>query len=163
MIARFNHNAQNLSLQVDLIISEPMGFLLVHERMLESYVLAREKFLKPEGRMFPTKGRMFFLPFSDWALYNEQTTKAQFWSKKSFHGVDLSHLYSEAVQENFSQAVVGCFDYSVVISNTENPATHDINFDADSLESLKEIHVDFEFEVRACLARQMCHYNCVRF
>lgn len=29
--------------KVDIIISEPIGFLLVHERMLETYVIAREK------------------------------------------------------------------------------------------------------------------------
>jgi histone-arginine methyltransferase CARM1 len=49
--------------KVDVIISEPMGFLLVHERMLESFVAARKLFMKPEGRMFPAVGTMFFLPF----------------------------------------------------------------------------------------------------
>jgi type I protein arginine methyltransferase len=34
---------------VDIIISEPMGYMLVNERMLESYVYAR-KFLKPGGK-----------------------------------------------------------------------------------------------------------------
>lgn len=33
---------------VDIIISEPMGYMLVNERMLESYIHAR-KFLKPGG------------------------------------------------------------------------------------------------------------------
>lgn len=33
---------------VDVIVSEPMGYMLVNERMLESYVHAR-KFLKPGG------------------------------------------------------------------------------------------------------------------
>ncbi|KAJ2070744.1 putative histone-arginine methyltransferase 1.4, partial [Coemansia sp. S100] len=31
--------------KVDVIISEPIGVLLVHERMLESFVYARDKFL----------------------------------------------------------------------------------------------------------------------
>jgi type I protein arginine methyltransferase len=34
--------------QVDVLISEPMGYGLINERMLESYVFAR-KFLKPGG------------------------------------------------------------------------------------------------------------------
>lgn len=42
--------------KVDIIISEPIGFLLVHERMLESYVVARDRFLKPGGLMMPTIG-----------------------------------------------------------------------------------------------------------
>lgn len=49
--------------KVDVVISEPMGFLLVHERMLESYMLGRDKWLKPGGRMYPSRGTMYFLPF----------------------------------------------------------------------------------------------------
>jgi histone-arginine methyltransferase CARM1 len=39
--------------QVDVLVSEPMGTLLVNERMLETYLYARDKFLKPGGKMFP--------------------------------------------------------------------------------------------------------------
>uniref|UniRef100_A0A8B9UXY9 type I protein arginine methyltransferase n=1 Tax=Anas zonorhyncha TaxID=75864 RepID=A0A8B9UXY9_9AVES len=39
--------------QVDVIISEPMGYMLFNERMLESYLHAK-KYLKPSGNMFPT-------------------------------------------------------------------------------------------------------------
>jgi predicted RNA methylase len=41
---------------VDVLISEPMGTLLVNERMLETYLYARDHFLKPGGRMFPVSG-----------------------------------------------------------------------------------------------------------
>jgi precorrin-6B methylase 2 len=51
--------------KVDVIISEPMGFMLIHERMLESYIIARQMFLKPGGRMFPTTGTIFAAPFTD--------------------------------------------------------------------------------------------------
>lgn len=34
-----------------------IGTLLVNERMLESYVIARDRFLTPNGKMFPTLGR----------------------------------------------------------------------------------------------------------
>ena len=34
--------------KVDVIVSEPMGYMLFNERMLESYVHAR-KWLKPDG------------------------------------------------------------------------------------------------------------------
>jgi histone-arginine methyltransferase CARM1 len=65
--------------QVDIIISEPIGFLLVHERMLESYVIARDRFLKPNGLMFPTTGSIVFAPLSDDMLYKEVLNKAEFW------------------------------------------------------------------------------------
>ena len=34
---------------VDVIVSEPMGYMLFNERMLESYIHAR-KWLKPDGK-----------------------------------------------------------------------------------------------------------------
>lgn len=39
--------------RVDVLVSEPMGTLLVNERMLETYLYARDHFLKPGGKMFP--------------------------------------------------------------------------------------------------------------
>ena len=47
--------------KVDILISEPMGTLLVNERMLETYVYARDHFLKPNGRMFPVSRLFYFL------------------------------------------------------------------------------------------------------
>lgn len=43
--------------QVDVLVSEPMGTLLVNERMLETYLYARDRFLKPGGKMFPVSLR----------------------------------------------------------------------------------------------------------
>lgn len=43
----------SLEAQVDVLVSEPMGTLLVNERMLETYLYARNRFLKKGGRMFP--------------------------------------------------------------------------------------------------------------
>ena len=40
--------------QVDTIISEPIGYMLFNERMIETYLHAK-KFLKPGGRLFYLK------------------------------------------------------------------------------------------------------------
>lgn len=56
---------------VDIIISEPMGYMLFNERMLETYLHAK-KWLKPGGNMFPTRGDLHIAPFSDAQLYTEQ-------------------------------------------------------------------------------------------
>ena len=60
--------------QVDIIISEPMGYMLLNERMLETFLHAK-KFLKPGGRMFPSRGDLHLAPFTDEALYMEQFNK----------------------------------------------------------------------------------------
>jgi histone-arginine methyltransferase CARM1 len=46
---------ERISLISDIPVS--VGTLLVNERMLETYVIARDRFLSPNGKMFPTVGR----------------------------------------------------------------------------------------------------------
>lgn len=41
---------------MDVLVSEPMGTLLVNERMLETYLYARDHFLRPGGKMLPVSG-----------------------------------------------------------------------------------------------------------
>lgn len=53
---------------VDILISEPMGYMLYNERMLESYVHAK-KFLKNNGLMFPSIGDTYCAPFNNEPLY----------------------------------------------------------------------------------------------
>lgn len=50
---------------VDTLVSEPMGFMLIHEQMLKSYIAARKLFLKPGGKMFPNNGIIYAAPFTD--------------------------------------------------------------------------------------------------
>ncbi|XP_055714227.1 uncharacterized protein LOC129808471 [Phlebotomus papatasi] len=47
---------------VDIIVSEWMGFYLVHESMLESYLFARDNFLKKDGLMFPDTASIYTAP-----------------------------------------------------------------------------------------------------
>lgn len=68
----------SLSEYVDCIISEPMGYMLYNERMLESFLHAK-KWLTPGGKMFPSRGDLHIAPFSDENLYIEQFNKANFW------------------------------------------------------------------------------------
>ena len=45
---------------VDVIISEPMGYMLYNERMLESYLHAK-KWLKPDGKHSDSLATLFSL------------------------------------------------------------------------------------------------------
>ena len=44
--------------KVDILISEPLGTWLLNERMLETYIIARDRFLKPGGKMFPSSSHL---------------------------------------------------------------------------------------------------------
>jgi len=41
--------------EVDIIISEWMGYFLLYESMLDSVIYARDKYLKPGGLMLPER------------------------------------------------------------------------------------------------------------
>ncbi|RZB39603.1 protein arginine N-methyltransferase 6 [Asbolus verrucosus] len=50
--------------KVDIIVSEWMGFYLLHEAMLDSIITARDKFLKPGGLIFPESATLYSAPCS---------------------------------------------------------------------------------------------------
>uniref|UniRef100_A0A8C6U782 Histone-arginine methyltransferase CARM1 n=1 Tax=Neogobius melanostomus TaxID=47308 RepID=A0A8C6U782_9GOBI len=129
--------------QVDIIISEPMGYMLFNERMLESYLHAK-KFLKPNGKMFPTIGDVHLAPFTDEQLYMEQFTKANFWYQPSFHGVDLSALRGAAVDEYFRQPIVDTFDIRILMAKS---VKHTVNFLETKEDDLYRIEIPFKFHM----------------
>ncbi|XP_062509207.1 histone-arginine methyltransferase CARMER-like [Corticium candelabrum] len=129
--------------QADILISEPMGYMLVNERMLETFMYAK-KWLKPGGHMFPTEGVLYAAPFTDDTLYMEQYSKAYFWSQTCFHGVNLSSLSQSAVEEYFRQPIVDTFDYRILMAQ---PIKHKISFLKDKESSLEDITVPFTFQV----------------
>ena len=93
-----------------------MGFLLVHERMLEVFVQARAKWLKPEGKMFPTTGTIYICPFTDSEIFEEQNLSTSFWDQTNFYGVNLSKAKVRAKNEAFAQPIVGYFSPSMLVS-----------------------------------------------
>lgn len=48
--------------QIDIIVSEWMGFYLLHEGMLDSVIEARDKFLRSNGLMFPQTASITMAP-----------------------------------------------------------------------------------------------------
>ncbi|KAL9314838.1 hypothetical protein ACSQ67_020290 [Phaseolus vulgaris] len=128
--------------RADILISEPMGTLLVNERMLESYVIARDRFLTPNGKMFPSVGRIHMAPFSDEYLFVEIANKALFWQQQNYYGVDLTPLHGTAFQGYFSQPVVDAFDPRLLIAA---PIFHVIDFTKIKEEELYEIDIPLKF------------------
>ncbi|KAJ1821284.1 hypothetical protein LPJ56_003272, partial [Coemansia sp. RSA 2599] len=131
--------------QVDAIISEPIGVLLVHERMLESFVYARDKFLRPGGAMLPSAGTIHLAPLSDAALWNETITKARFWQQESFYGVDVNPYFAPAFDEYFSSPVVGCFSPTTLMGDS---AIHEVDFHTVTMADLKEFVIPIEWSIK---------------
>jgi len=72
--------------KVDAIVSEWMGFYLLHESMLESVLLAREKHLKPDtGLMMPSRAVLYAAACRQ---QPQDDTSNDNWS--DMYGLDLS-------------------------------------------------------------------------
>ncbi|XP_075981313.1 arginine methyltransferase 8 [Anticarsia gemmatalis] len=72
--------------KVDILVSEWMGFYLMHEGMLDSVLIARDKFLKEDGLMFPESAAVYIAPCSVPSLYQK-------WN--NIYGVKMSSFSKE--------------------------------------------------------------------
>mmetsp|Transcript_122073 Transcript_122073/g.352812 ORF Transcript_122073/g.352812 Transcript_122073/m.352812 type:complete len:419 (-) Transcript_122073:34-1290(-) len=97
-----------LPCKVDVIVSEWMGYLLLRESMLDSVLIARDKFLKPGGSMFPSHTTLFFAPVGQLkALKDKWQTwegERQHWATfasdmKSWYETDFSCVEAEFMKE----------------------------------------------------------------
>lgn len=136
--------------KVNVIISEPMGYMLFNERMLETYLHAK-KWLQPNGKMYPSRGDLHIAPFTDDALYMEQYNKANFWYQTCFHGVDLSSMRLAAMKEYFRQPIVDTFDIRICLSKSTR---HVVDFTEAHETDLHTIDIPLEFHI---LENGTCH------
>ncbi|KAK3128361.1 hypothetical protein QOZ80_6BG0460520 [Eleusine coracana subsp. coracana] len=86
--------------KVDVIISEWMGYFLLRESMFDSVICARDRWLKPDGVMYPSHARMWLAPIrtglgdkkmedldvamDDWGQFVEET--------QVYYGVNMNVL-----------------------------------------------------------------------
>ena len=72
--------------EVDIIISEWMGYFLLYESMLDCVLWARDKYLNKEtGKMLPDRAHMYIAAIEDSQYMHE---KKSFWD--NVYGVDMS-------------------------------------------------------------------------
>ncbi|XP_076234169.1 uncharacterized protein LOC143179057 [Calliopsis andreniformis] len=72
--------------KVDIIISEWMGFYLVHEGMLDSVLFARDHFLNENGLLFPSVAKLYASPCQLPSMYD-------FWN--DIYGVSMKCIGKE--------------------------------------------------------------------
>jgi len=80
--------------KVDIIISEWMGYCLFYESMLDTVLFARDKWLAPNGMLFPDRATLYVSAIED-RQYKED--KINFWD--NVYGFDMSCIRNVAVHE----------------------------------------------------------------
>ncbi|KAI9888986.1 MAG: type I protein arginine N-methyltransferase Rmt1 [Vezdaea aestivalis] len=80
--------------KVDIIVSEWMGYFLLYESMLDTVLYARDKYLKPDGLIFPDKAIIHMAGIED-GEYKEE--KIGFWD--NVWGFDYRPLKATALTE----------------------------------------------------------------
>ncbi|OAX81802.1 hypothetical protein ACJ72_03857 [Emergomyces africanus] len=82
--------------QVDIIVSEWMGYCLLFEAMFDSVIWARDRYLAPNGLMVPSHATLQIAPLADSDLVDSHIT---FWN--SVYGFKMSsmllNIYDEAL------------------------------------------------------------------
>ncbi|CAD6231475.1 GSCOCG00001427001-RA-CDS [Cotesia congregata] len=78
--------------KVDIIVSEWMGFYLVHEGMLDTILTARDRFLKSDGLIFPCIAKLYAVPCQVPSLF-------EFW--ENIYGVKMTCI-GKAMREQKS-------------------------------------------------------------
>jgi protein arginine N-methyltransferase 1 len=80
--------------KVDIIISEWMGYFLLYESMLDTVLLARDRYLAPGGLIFPDKAHIYMAAIED-GDYKEE--KIGFWN--NVYGFNFAPLQKTALAE----------------------------------------------------------------
>ncbi|KAI9803026.1 MAG: type I protein arginine N-methyltransferase Rmt1 [Sarcosagium campestre] len=103
--------------KVDIIISEWMGYFLLYESMLDTVLYARDKYLVPNGLIFPDKATIFMAGIED-GEYKEE--KIGFWD--NVYGFDYSPLKATALTE----PLVDTVDLKAVVTDATPVLTLDL-------------------------------------
>lgn len=87
--------------EVDVIISEWMGYMLLYESMLGSVITARDRWLKPGGLILPSSATLYMAPVTHSDRYSDSV---DFW--RNVYGIDMSAMVSLAKQCAFEEPSV---------------------------------------------------------
>ncbi|XWS39618.1 hypothetical protein CRYUN_Cryun18bG0070500 [Craigia yunnanensis] len=96
--------------EVDVIISEWMGYKLLYESMLGSVITARDRWLKRGGLILPSNATLYMAPITHPDRYIDSI---EFWC--NVYGIDMSAMLQSAKQCAFEEPCVEtnwgeCFD-----------------------------------------------------
>jgi type I protein arginine methyltransferase len=87
-------------LQVDIIVSEWMGYCLLYESMLDSVIHARDKYLAPDGLMAPSHTTLRIAPLADSELI---ASHVDFW--RDIYGFNMTSMLEKIHEEALTRVV----------------------------------------------------------
>jgi len=90
--------------QVDVIVSEWMGYALLYENMLGSVLAARDRWLRPGGLLLPSHATLWCAPVTDDERHDDAV---RFWD--DVYGIDMRVLAPLALRCAFAEPVVESF------------------------------------------------------
>ncbi|XP_024960598.1 protein arginine N-methyltransferase 1.1-like [Cynara cardunculus var. scolymus] len=104
--------------QVDIIISEWMGYFLLYENMLNTVLYARDKWLVSNGIVLPDNASLYLTAIED-AEYKED--KIEFWN--NVYGFDMSCIRKQSMME----PLVDTVDQNQIVTNSQLLKTMNIS------------------------------------
>ncbi|XP_010779558.1 protein arginine N-methyltransferase 6 [Notothenia coriiceps] len=128
--------------KVEVIVSEWMGYALLHESMLNSVLYARDKWLKPGGIILPHKAELYIAPVSDPVVED----RLNFWyTVKDQYGVDMSCM------SDFARGCIMNSDITVNSVHGEDVLSHptrfaELDLHTVTVEELRSVKGKFNFE-----------------
>ncbi|CAI5758737.1 unnamed protein product [Candida verbasci] len=128
--------------KVDIIISEWMGYFLLYESMLDTVLYARDKYLVPNGLIFPDKCQMYIAGIEDGQYKDE---KIYYW--EDVYGFDYSPFIKVAMEEPLVDTV-----------NNQSLITNGCKFFEFDINTVKKEELSFDkpFELTA-IDSDLCH------
>lgn len=145
-----------LAEKVDVIVSEWMGYALLHESMLNSVIFARDKWLKPGGLILPSRADLYIAPINDVVVEG----RLDFWSTvKGQYGVDMSCM------TDFARKCIMNKDITVNPVTVEDVLSHpckfaELDLNTVTLEQLRDVNGSFSC---VCFGSSSIHAFCVWF
>jgi type I protein arginine methyltransferase len=141
---------------VDVLVSEWMGFYLLHESMLGSVLDARDRWLRPGGQMLPARARILAAPVETMEFYRENIG---FWGEEVY-GFDMSAMLGLAMVENLETPQILSLTGDAVLA--EPAVVADLDLATVTKAELEEISRPLEFT--ATRAGQLhgvaCWFDC---
>ncbi|ESL06991.1 arginine N-methyltransferase [Trypanosoma rangeli SC58] len=126
--------------QVDIIISEWMGYFLLYESMLNTVLYARDRWGAPDVKLFPDRANMYVCGISD-----QQYKEERFDVWDDVQGFDFSYFK----RLSYIEPLIDTVGRNQIVTNTSDLCSFDIN-------TVQEADLAFTSEFELVAARSGC-------